>query len=265
MRKNIYSGYLKKEFPAKETKKGFLVQHNDLDVFISENPDIKYEMTVVSTDNSHPIVTCRMKAGDNTVMTVGEATEETLWTDAERKYPVTVAWNRAFDRAAIRILDFEMTNVFSNKEVKIVSEKKTEKKPLEAKPEHTDKKSELPPVEQKPVAVPVAAEPVNSVPEVNSNRKSSFRTKETEKKKESYLKKKVPYFKDNVTGIDSNTKILFGMWTGKSFAEAAKDINFIRFCEYIKKNQPKFNNPDMDNQVRFIVENIPKRFPGKIA
>ena len=87
--------------------------HNQL----PEKVGIRYDFTVVSALEAHSVVQCVMSSAEpkRRIVAVGEAVPATLETAISQQYPTTMAWNRAFDRAAIKFLGFE-GKVLSNLE-----------------------------------------------------------------------------------------------------------------------------------------------------
>ena len=87
-----------------------------------------------------------MTFGKVTIEAVGEATEPTLTSEISKNFPVTMASNRAFDRAVISILalNSDGKKVYSNTEIE-PSQKPAEEKPVEEKPvEEKPAKAEFP-------------------------------------------------------------------------------------------------------------------------
>ena len=129
----IYSKYLQKEIPAERIQGMMLIRHSFLEEFAAEH-NVEFTMHVVAAELDHAVVTCKLPG----IYTIGEATEKTMWGKLDHEYPVTVAWNRAFDRAMIRLLDLNVP-AFSNKEINLNNLKKqaetTMTKPVETKAE----------------------------------------------------------------------------------------------------------------------------------
>ena len=112
----IYSNKLNETIPAENCGKFFLVKHSDLEKAAAKLK-ADYGMEIISMQKNHAVVICTVEYKETQYSTIGEATEATLWDDTDKEYPVTMAWNRAFDRAIIKLLNFNEV-VFSNKEIK---------------------------------------------------------------------------------------------------------------------------------------------------
>jgi len=112
---NVYSETLGRAVPVKKTGNLYIIPHSFLNKAAAEKP-VECNFQVVSSELNHAVVLCCLTADGVRIDTIGETTEGTLWTKADREYPVTVAWNRAFDRAMIRYLAFDKP-VFSDKEL----------------------------------------------------------------------------------------------------------------------------------------------------
>lgn len=98
----------------------YVVPHCDLDAIIAKNPTrFAYRMLTHQADSGIHVVECKMydKERDVVVSKVGESNSRTLNTDIAKLFPYTMAFNRAFDRAAISILSVGEKKVFSNMEI----------------------------------------------------------------------------------------------------------------------------------------------------
>lgn len=115
--KTIHSKRLDKDFDAlcwEMPKKGrveTVVAHEAFEdiIFNTEMPPgFCYEVAPIIGIASYPVMQCTMT--DDTgrkIFAIGEAHPNTLINSISRNNPVIMAFNRAFDRAAIRYLDFE--------------------------------------------------------------------------------------------------------------------------------------------------------------
>ena len=106
---------LQVDIPVKEINGKYIIKHSELEEIALSN-NAEYDMQIVDTNMTHSVVVCNMTLFGTKVRTVGETTVNTLWNDIDRDYPVMVAWNRAFDRAVIKALEFDVP-VYSNKEL----------------------------------------------------------------------------------------------------------------------------------------------------
>jgi len=94
-----------------------IIMHDSLREVVHTN-GIKYDMEIVSSDPAHSIAICRMYDEHRFVTECGESLPETLTTDIARQYPTLIAYQRAFDRAAIAFLALP-GKVFSNMEIDV--------------------------------------------------------------------------------------------------------------------------------------------------
>lgn len=84
---------------------------------ISPDTELMYDYEMLIADPKHPAVKCIICDKDGRrVQAIGEASPDSLETKIARTYPVLMASQRAFDRAAIRFLALP-GKVFSNLEV----------------------------------------------------------------------------------------------------------------------------------------------------
>ena len=85
-----------------------LIKHDVLENFILKYPRIVSEYTPVTVDTKNPaaVVMCKMTDTQTkqSVIKVGETNPSTLKTEISRNYGVTMAFQRAFNRAAIALL-----------------------------------------------------------------------------------------------------------------------------------------------------------------
>ena len=128
--KIIKSRYFNSNFEAKlwasdlDGRTVDMITHESLeDIILNQIPKevgVRYDKQVVQVGREHAIVLCTISdASGRRVQSIGEAVTETLYSDIARNYPVTIAENRAFDKAAIRYLAIESANgkVFSKEEL----------------------------------------------------------------------------------------------------------------------------------------------------
>lgn len=93
-----------------------VVNHNKLEqLILSKGEEIKVEYRLLYNGIPHAAVECRMTYGGQTVSAVGEIAERTLFTEMARNYPLTICYQRAFDRAAIRIMDPKVEEPFKTR------------------------------------------------------------------------------------------------------------------------------------------------------
>lgn len=95
---------------------------------VEEALDIQYTLEPMTGIVNYPVIKCTMK--DNSgrfIVEFGEAHPDSLINNISRQNPVTMAGNRAFDRAAIRYLNLE-GKVYSSEEIPSDDEKKSVKK-----------------------------------------------------------------------------------------------------------------------------------------
>lgn len=112
----------------------YMVYHKTLQNVMNVR-NISYEFRKMDIENyegtSTVVCICNMSdpVTKRSVSGVGEASKPNCISEIERKYPVTIAANRAFDRAAIQMLGFKET-VYSVSEISILktipAKKKTE-------------------------------------------------------------------------------------------------------------------------------------------
>ena len=98
-----------------------IINHDALeDIILNQIPldkELMYDYEMLITDPKHPAVKCIICDKDGRrVQAIGEASPDSVETKIARMYPVLMASQRAFDRAAIRFLALP-GKVFSNLEV----------------------------------------------------------------------------------------------------------------------------------------------------
>jgi len=124
----IQSRYLKRDFsftPATMDRADgqvTIIPHNVLwDILHNQITDksLMYEYIPVSVTKDHCFIGCTIRdAGGRSVTEFGESTAETLKSSIAKGIPATMAQIRAFDRAAIRYLDFDCAGkVYSDQEI----------------------------------------------------------------------------------------------------------------------------------------------------
>ena len=103
-----------------------IVLHRALEAFVCETDEINYDFTCVCSDRNHCVVKCNMwfkdahnALSERRVQTHGEAVPETLTSDIARNYPYVMAEKRAFDRAAIRLLNLPQST-YSESEIDLL-------------------------------------------------------------------------------------------------------------------------------------------------
>lgn len=117
METKLFSKYLNMEFAVttSEVAEGgdtiLVVSHDSLETVIHDmiplEQGVMYDYDILINDASHPVIKCTVcDAKGRRVQAIGEASVDSLETEIARKYPVIMAAQRAFDRAAIRYLNF---------------------------------------------------------------------------------------------------------------------------------------------------------------
>lgn len=122
----IYSKYLKRNFTISgaELENKTIISHADLeDIVLNQIDDVRFSYSVIETTKP-PVFICKMDYENRHVEAIGEATYASLTTEIAKQFPATMAANRAFDRAAIRLLGFE-GKVYSDNEIDKTTIKKT--------------------------------------------------------------------------------------------------------------------------------------------
>lgn len=99
---------------AEERNGYYLVEHAALKKLINKNK-ISFSYRIVSAEVEHVIYHCIMKdpGSGRTVEGIGETMIDTLTTNREKRNIIKIAANRAFDDAALTLLDFE-EQIYSN-------------------------------------------------------------------------------------------------------------------------------------------------------
>lgn len=216
------------EIDAKKYGRRFLVQHSTLEK-VAQAHQVCFDMAVVASDEKHAAVVCRHETG---IMTIGEATEGSMWTDIDRQYPITIAWNRAFDRAMIRLLSFR-EEVYSNKEVK-------EKDLASMEKEKTSKASPVAAgmTQETSVPAPAKEEPI------------------TELKEPAVEVAKTPVTAEKKPVVGPQTRILFGRWKGRKFSELETNPDFLKFIDDIKTQKVSFADEKKQEQLDYMLKHI---------
>lgn len=123
----IYSHYFRKEIDISTGvatgvggKKNTIVYHHELENIILNtlSGTVTCEYTVYNANPNDIVVVCKISGGEwgKSISAIGEATPETLKSSVEKAYPTTIAFQRAFDRAAIKFLELGY-HVYSNMEM----------------------------------------------------------------------------------------------------------------------------------------------------
>lgn len=167
----LKSEYLNKEFATRDTEAGSILTHGTLENIVHDiapqmEKPIKYHYAEPRMfEPGHFVVFCTMtdEGGQRRVEAIGEASESSLETEIAKKFPVLIATQRAFDRAAIRFLAFP-GKAYSDSEIPIGDQapepdpRKQEKPAAEPKPEPASKAkaepAEKPKAENKQAAKP---------------------------------------------------------------------------------------------------------------
>ena len=123
--KKIRSQYLDEEFEVScwEMQQGkrtlTIIEHAALEYIIFNElaqPNFSYDMMPIVGIANYPVAQCTMTDDSRRIIAIGEAHPDSLVNKISRQNPVIMAYNRAFDRAAIRYLDLE-GKVYSSEEI----------------------------------------------------------------------------------------------------------------------------------------------------
>ena len=129
----VKSAYLDAEFEAKayagDNGEVMIISHTAIDDIvhnkIPRELGVKYDNKALMMNEGHFVMQCTFcdNAGRR-AQALGESTPPTLTTQIAQSYPALMAEQRAFDRAAIRFLQFER-KVYSNLEIDLSESEET--------------------------------------------------------------------------------------------------------------------------------------------
>ena len=225
MKDKIRSRRTNNEYSVEKIGNVYLINHKTLEDAM-RGVDVAMD---IKSATEHSVVTC--KIGD--IITIGECTPDTVFNELDKSYPVTLAWLRAFDRAAIKYLDFEQ-DVYSNKEVSkavLVSQLK-KKNTKEEKKETTQ-------------------EAKKDVKEETKEQK----TEQVIEKPEVIVQppKAVEPGKIKVVLHDPTEKLLFSKWKNFPIGEAMNDKGFVEFIRLAQEKGTEFpDNKVVNDQFDYI-------------
>ena len=99
-----------------------VIFHDALQKVIHNEAKVKYDVNFIVANTDHAVVVCTMTdASGRFIREVGESVPATLDNEIAQNHPALIAFQRAFDRAAIRYLDLP-GKVFSNMEISVIDE-----------------------------------------------------------------------------------------------------------------------------------------------
>ena len=222
-------------FEAEIVGKKYVLPHSSLEKFATDN-NIKTEMSVISPEKNHPLVMCEVQYDKINIKTVGEATENTLWTDTAKDYPVTIAWARAMDRAIIKLLDFDEM-VCSDKEI---NTRKKKKKTIE---------NWIPSEEP---AVPEEYF-VDNIHEIFNTQKEDVVEDVPATSEEKPIVKKAETKEETTPDISPDTVILFGKYKGRKFQEIT-DEEFSKYTAFLRKENVSFADKKKSEQLEYLLK-----------
>lgn len=251
-----------------------LIRHETIESILHENEKkLKVDCVLKCCNPQMVVVECTATLLDTgkTFFKVGEANPSNLEGEISKKYPATMAYNRAIDRAVIAALGLPQKKVYSSEEIQNAKKIKN----------HTEEQTDfsfnnLPPFENLPFE-----EPDNIQPPEDSNSKKNTASQENEKaesivsemedatvpmqevislfdepddnvadkteKNESISpenNKKVENTNDNQNDefMNYDEIILFGRFRGKKYGDVKNDKQFLAFVNWVDVNNPQFDN-----------------------
>ncbi len=143
-----------------------LIKHDVLEMFISKQPRIKATYKAIYVNPPVAVIECHMEDTQSgySVIKVGETSMSTLKGDISRNYGVTIAYQRAYNRAAIALLGLsDEGHIYSD--VEGVTRADLEKRNTQAsQPQQSVKPAQQVQPQPKPqqAQAPKAAQPVQS-------------------------------------------------------------------------------------------------------
>jgi len=225
---NIYAKKITAEIPAEQSGKMLIIKHRVLED-ISRNLKITVDMKVINSGKDHAVVICKITSDGVDYVSIGEAVPETLWSEGDKMYPVTVAWNRAFDRSMIKLLDID-GNVYSSCEVK-----KTKEKTSDQQPE----------TQKMPEAV---------VQEETVEKKEDAPLPEVVRAPKGPETKYVKPSKNNRTDDIRDEVMLFGKFKGQRIRDVENLKSFYEYARWVKQERVAFNDEKKMRQVRYLIK-----------
>mgnify|MGYP000902246125 CR=1 FL=1 len=151
-----------------------LIRHETIESILHENEKkLKVDCVLKCCNPQMVVVECTATLLDTgkTFFKVGEANPSNLEGEISKKYPATMAYNRAIDRAVIAALGLPQKKVYSSEEIQNAKKIKNHTE------EQTDSSfNNLPPFENLPFE-----EPDNIQPPEDSNSKKNTASQENEK------------------------------------------------------------------------------------
>ena len=114
---DIYSKFLDASIELDgyvNNEQNLIIKHSSLYSYLNEKVDVHYD--IIESSVEHGVVLCTMthKIAGKEIVEIGETTRELL-PDKFKCYPVTIAFEIAFDRAAIKMLHLPV-NTYSSLE-----------------------------------------------------------------------------------------------------------------------------------------------------
>lgn len=98
------------------------ITHDILEKAFLDTQGIECSYKPIKADKEHAVVECTLKYGDKKITKVGEATPKNCKGPIQWNIPVSTAYMRAFDRAMVRLLDFDADRkVYSSMELGMCS------------------------------------------------------------------------------------------------------------------------------------------------
>ena len=124
----IISRFLNEPVLTMQCGNFYVVKHTDLERIITRLK-VNYRYQNIYCDQNHIVIECTMTipGSTNNIIELGEIVNETMYSKRAKLYPFTYAYRRAFDRAAIKLLDFDEEHVIADSEFNSASIKKSTK------------------------------------------------------------------------------------------------------------------------------------------
>ena len=206
-----------------------MVKHNDLeDLIMGLGAQIEYHLVHCAVPDV--AVECRMTLGNRTITKIGETCTSTTSDKFQKEYVITTAYQRAFDRAAIRILGLG-SNVYSYSEIPMKEIRKwtrnEDEKPL-------SEEVELPPERTEPVQALSA----------KSQDEEVITSKET-------VEEEKPQISLEGYEIQEDDVILVGRFSGKTLKQAKESGRFESFLHWLKTHHLEFGD-DPERQKQYL-------------
>lgn len=195
----IFSMYYKKEFEVDTVipdsgDAAAIIPHDAFENIVLNcvpaEDEVRYDFDAMTITDTHSVIRCTITNNrGRRVSAVGESTLDSLDTDISRKYPTTMAANRAFDKAAIAFMGFD-SKVISSDGTSIGT---TEVDVTNVNVEPPKEKPTEKPVEKKAAPAKDAAKAAEEKPATAKN--TAAKSAEKKGKEEAALEKfgKVPF------------------------------------------------------------------------